>query len=273
MNSTHISLLIKRLTTLFEIPYNPFKKKITLTDSRTYDITQLADFVADLIYEGRNYDLTIIENFLDEASFKQFLAQNEHPVIFFERTTTGIVPVIWGKDIKKNANYGYRYQNSQELSHNIDKDFFYLLAENQPELSHNGKVLFLTIFPMESLVSNSLSPDDSKTLKPLQRLLRLLSNEKKDISYIYIYAIVTGLISLTLPLGIQAIIGLISGGLVFSSVYVLVGLVIAGIILTGILQIVQISLVETLQRRVFAKAAYEFTYRIPRIRAEALLKY
>lgn len=273
MNSTHISLLIKRLTSLFKVPYDPFKQKNTLVDSRTYSDSQLTDFIADLIYEGRDYDLTIIENFLDEASFKQFIAQNEHPVIFFERTPTGIVPVLWGKNIKKNANYGFRYEGLTEKSDNTPKDFFYLHAENQPELSHNGQVLFLTIFPMESLVSNSFSPDDNKTLTPLQRLFRLLGNEKKDISYIYIYAIVTGLISLTLPLGIQAIIGLISGGLVFSSVYVLVGLVIAGIIFTGILQIVQISLVETLQRRVFAKAAYEFTYRIPRIRAEALLKY
>ena len=101
----------------------------------------------------------------------------------------------------------------------------------------------------------------------------MLSNEKKDIYYIYLYAIVAGLISLTLPIGIQAIINLISGGMVFSSVYVLVGLVIVGVLVGGVLQIVQVSLVEVLQQRVFAKAAFEFTYRIPHIRTEALAGY
>jgi len=99
----------------------------------------------------------------------------------------------------------------------------------------------------------------------------MLRKEKKDITTIYIYAIVVGIISLTLPLGIQAIIGLISGGLFFSSVYVLVGVVILGIIFSGILQIYQQTLVEILQRRVFAKAAFEFTYRIPRVKSESLL--
>jgi ABC-type bacteriocin/lantibiotic exporter with double-glycine peptidase domain len=80
-----------------------------------------------------------------------------------------------------------------------------------------------------------------------------------------------GIISLTLPLGIQAIIGLVSGGLFFSSVYVLVGVVILGIVFSGILQIYQQTLVEILQRRVFAKAAFEFTYRIPRVKSESLL--
>jgi ABC-type bacteriocin/lantibiotic exporter with double-glycine peptidase domain len=37
------------------------------------------------------------------------------------------------------------------------------------------------------------------------------------------------------------------------------------------MQIYQLTLVEILQRRVFTKAAFEFTYRIPRVKSEALL--
>jgi len=107
-------------------------------------------------------------------------------------------------------------------------------------------------------------------LTPVQRLFRLLGEERRDIGYLYVYAIVSGLIALSLPLGVQAIIGLISGGLVFSSVYVLIGLVVLGTLLVGLLQIAQISLVEVLQRRVFARAAIELAYRIPRLRPEAL---
>ncbi|RIV23663.1 ABC transporter ATP-binding protein [Fibrisoma montanum] len=107
----------------------------------------------------------------------------------------------------------------------------------------------------------------------LQRLIRLLGTEKKDIWYIYLYAIITGLISLSLPLGIQAVFNLVSGGLVFSSVYVLIGLVVAGVLATGLLMVGQMTLVEILQQRIFAKAAFEFTYRLPRIEPKALAAY
>jgi len=98
----------------------------------------------------------------------------------------------------------------------------------------------------------------------------MLGNERRDIIYLYVYAVVSGLIALSVPLGVQVIIGLISGGLVFSSVYLLIGLVVVGTLLVGLLQIAQISLVEILQRRVFAKAAIELAYRTPRLRSEAL---
>ncbi|MFN8355400.1 MAG: ATP-binding cassette domain-containing protein [Spirosomataceae bacterium] len=273
MQSEDILQVIKYLLQLVELPYDPFKKQHQLSNRQTYSSGQIKEFIADLILEARDYDLTLVEHSLDQASFEEFVAQNEHPVVVFEHHQQGVTPIVIGKDIKKNTAYQVRFENGVMRQQPSDTSAKYYQTSNQADETRNFKVLFLAVFPMQALVSQSPSAEETKPLKPLQRLFRLLENEKKDISYIYIYAIVTGLISLTLPLGIQAIIGLISGGLVFSSVYLLVGLVIVGIIFTGILQIVQISLVETLQRRIFVKAAYEFTYRIPRIRAEALLKY
>jgi ABC-type bacteriocin/lantibiotic exporter with double-glycine peptidase domain len=46
--------------------------------------------------------------------------------------------------------------------------------------------------------------------------------------------------------------------------------VIIGVLLSGGLQVVQISLVEFLQRRIFTKASLEFAFRIPRIRMESI---
>ena len=64
--------------------------------------------------------------------------------------------------------------------------------------------------------------------KPLKRLYGLLELDRKDISYIYLYAIFSGIITLSLPLGIQAIIGLIAGGTMSNSLYILVGIVTLG---------------------------------------------
>ncbi|WP_020607064.1 ABC transporter transmembrane domain-containing protein [Spirosoma spitsbergense] len=118
-------------------------------------------------------------------------------------------------------------------------------------------------------VLQTLSPPPS----PVQRLIQLLTNEKKDIGYIYLYALVTGLISLSLPLGIQAVFNLVSGGVIFSSVYLLIGVVILGVLITGLLLVAQMTLVEVLQQRIFVKAAFEFTYRLPRIQPDAFSGY
>jgi ABC-type bacteriocin/lantibiotic exporter with double-glycine peptidase domain len=101
----------------------------------------------------------------------------------------------------------------------------------------------------------------------------LLGNEKRDIGYIYVYAMIIGLISLSLPIGIQSIINLISGGMFTNSIVVLISLVIVGVLISGGLQIMQMTMVEILQRRIFAKASFELAYRIPRVKIESLAGY
>ena len=48
-------------------------------------------------------------------------------------------------------------------------------------------------------------------LSPWQRFIKLLNLERKDIFQIFYYAIFSGLVALSLPLGIQAIVNLIQG--------------------------------------------------------------
>lgn len=108
-------------------------------------------------------------------------------------------------------------------------------------------------------------------ITPLRRFFRLLQVDKKDIGYIYIYAIFSGLITLTLPLGIQAIIGLIVGGTISTAWMILIAVVTLGTALTGWLKVMQLSVTETIQRRIFTRSAFDFAYRIPRLPMEELL--
>lgn len=55
---------------------------------------------------------------------------------------------------------------------------------------------------------------------PFKRLLRMLELDRQDIIYVYVYAVLAGIITLSLPLGIQAIIGLIAGGSVSSALFI-----------------------------------------------------
>ena len=107
-------------------------------------------------------------------------------------------------------------------------------------------------------------------LTPVQRLFRLLNAERRDIGYLYVYAALTGLISLTLPLGLQSVIGFVSSGTISTSLVVLISFVVVGTLLVGALQVMQVYLVEFIQQRLFARVALDFAVRLPRVRTEAL---
>lgn len=114
------------------------------------------------------------------------------------------------------------------------------------------------------------SENRRKISATLARFYRLLEVDKQEILSIYVYAIFNGLIALSLPLGIQAIINLISAGQVSTSWIVLVTVVIAGVALTGVIQIMQLAITENLQQKIFTRSAFEFAYRLPRLRLENL---
>ena len=106
--------------------------------------------------------------------------------------------------------------------------------------------------------------EQQTTLKPFQRLMRLLNVDRKDISHIYFYSFFVGITNLSLPLGIQAIINMIQLGSISASWIVLIALVITGIVFSGLLQYIQLRITETLQQKIFVRSSFEFAYRIPR---------
>jgi ABC-type bacteriocin/lantibiotic exporter with double-glycine peptidase domain len=110
-------------------------------------------------------------------------------------------------------------------------------------------------------------------LSPTERFWRLLKPDKKEIQNVYVYSIFYGLVNLSLPLGIQAIVNLIQAGQISTSWVVLVTFVVLGVALIGVLQIFQLRITENLQQRIFTRAAFEFSYRIPRTKMSELIKH
>ncbi len=102
-------------------------------------------------------------------------------------------------------------------------------------------------------------------MTPLKRLYNLYSLDRRDIYQILFYAAFAGLISLSLPLGIQAIVNFIQSGRVSVSWIVLVFIVTAGVVLGGILSLMQLRITENLQQKIFIRSSFEFAARLPRI--------
>jgi ABC-type bacteriocin/lantibiotic exporter with double-glycine peptidase domain len=107
-------------------------------------------------------------------------------------------------------------------------------------------------------------------MTPLKRFYNLLKLDKRDVSQIFFYAIFAGLISLSLPLGIQAITNLIQSGRVSASWIALIVLVVFGVILVGILSLMQLRITENLQQKIFVRSSFEFGARLPKIKTNQL---
>lgn len=229
-------------------------------NQRTYSQSDLSEFKRDLIEGGNKIRVLLMEYHLDDTSFEDFFSNQSTPVLAFIQEDE-IKPVLLSVSKKKITLTTFS-ANSTSAEQVLSLSAIPFLKNNQ------GEIGFFAVFAYESPVS--FNTKDGESPSPLKRLLKLLGTERKEILYILFYAILIGLIGLVVPLGIQTTVELISGGVFFSSVYVLIALVIIGVLLSGALQIVQISLVEFLQRRIFTKASLEFAFRIPRIRLESI---
>ncbi len=113
---------------------------------------------------------------------------------------------------------------------------------------------------------------EQSNISPLNRFWLLLKPDSIEIRNVYIFAVLSGILSLALPLGIQAIINFIQIGQVSTSWIVLVFLVVLAIGFSGVLTIAQMRITENLQQRIFVKSAFEFADRIPKIKMDELIK-
>lgn len=264
INNHHIIRILREAALLLNHDYDPESLHFVEVNNRTYHEDEFTEFKRDLFEAANKIQIMMLQYHLSPQDFKTFIEKEEQFVLAFRKTETGFLPVIIHPAGKR------RMQTTIESRQAVQDAF-----DEQSEFykDENEEIVFFVLFPQESLVSDFGLDETSggKTLNPINRLIRLLHAERSQINYIFFFALVTGLISLVLPLGIQATVELISGGVFFSSVYVLIGIVILGVVFGGILQIIQISLVEHLQRRIFTKASLEFAYRIPRLKAESII--
>jgi ATP-binding cassette subfamily B protein len=113
--------------------------------------------------------------------------------------------------------------------------------------------------------------------RSLYKLFRLLRLDGKSITALYLLSILSGLIQLSLPLGIQAIINfaIVATGRkqLPASMWVLILLVVLGVLFTGMLKINQMKIVEKIQQKIFTRFSFEFSYRIPKLNVISIDQY
>ena len=106
-----------------------------------------------------------------------------------------------------------------------------------------------------------------------RKLFQYITKKKKDVGSIYIYAIMSGLVQLSIPLGIQAIVSFVLGATMVTSLYLLIAFVVLGTFLAGFFRIRVMQIIEKIQQKIFVEYALAFAEKLPRINLTANKKY
>lgn len=117
-----------------------------------------------------------------------------------------------------------------------------------------------------------MSVDGMHHPQPLERFWALVKVDARDLSILVSYTLVTGLLSLAVPLAAQAVVNTIAAGIFLQPLIVMTVLLFAGLLFVAILRMFKLRLVETLQQRIFARVVMQLGARIPKIQTEALSK-
>ena len=139
------------------------------------------------------------------------------------------------RNIKRDENNQYNWLLVQPM----------LAAENASRFHYQGAV-------------------SSETLPPLKRFFALLKPEASDVRTIVVFSIIIGLLSLTLPLAVEAVVNTIAFGRYLQPLVVLSLIVMTFLLFRAGLSILMTVVAEIIQRKLFVRTVEDLSYRLTR---------
>jgi putative ABC transport system ATP-binding protein len=110
-------------------------------------------------------------------------------------------------------------------------------------------------------------------VSPWQRVLALIELERRDVAVVVIFGVLVALLSLATPLAVQALVSGIASSALLQPLIV-VSVVLGVAILAGsILRVLQFTVVELLQRRIFVRLVADLAWRLPRLTVDERNKH
>jgi ABC-type bacteriocin/lantibiotic exporter with double-glycine peptidase domain len=105
---------------------------------------------------------------------------------------------------------------------------------------------------------------------PFDRFLILMRAESSDIWIVVVFAMISGLLGMTTPLAVEALVNTVAFGRFLQPVVVLSIMLLAFLLFRAAIQTFQTFVVEIIQRRLFARVAADLSYRLPRVRRDGI---
>jgi ABC-type bacteriocin/lantibiotic exporter with double-glycine peptidase domain len=138
------------------------------------------------------------------------------------------------------------------------------------ELSPTSPASWMAFQPMFacSVHSDHEGGDEHRHPAPLARLLNLLKPDRSDISVILIYAAAIGLLALSTPIAVEALVNTVAFGQLLQPIVVLAGMLAVFLGFAAAMRALQTYTAEIVQRRIFVRIAGELAHRLPRVRGD-----
>ncbi len=109
---------------------------------------------------------------------------------------------------------------------------------------------------------------DEAHLPPLQRLVKMMQVEKKDLWRVVLLAVASGLLSLATPAAVQSLVNTVALGGMIQPLTVLSTMLFIFLAFFGAVSVLQSYIVELMQRRVFIRMSADLANRLPKVKWE-----
>ena len=101
--------------------------------------------------------------------------------------------------------------------------------------------------------------------KPWQQYLRLLGPEAADLRTIVVYGAASAVLTLAVPLTVDALISNITFGTLLTPLVVLVSILMGCLVMQAVLRALQAWIAEVIERRIFVRVVSDLSWRLPRV--------
>jgi putative ABC transport system ATP-binding protein len=139
----------------------------------------------------------------------------------------------------------------------------------QLDVDENGSYQWLLVQPMLSAENASRfhyqTGTQAEPLEPLRRFMAFLKPEAKDIRAIFVFSVIIGLLSLTTPLAVEAVVNTIAFGRYLQPLIVLSFIVLVFLGFRASLNVLMTIVTEIIQRKLFVRTVEDLSYRLTRV--------
>lgn len=163
-----------------------------------------------------------------------------------------------------NVNGDDRIEPNRWLRKNLECDregnYCWLLVQPMLAVDHASRFQYQGGFQAEPL-------------KPFRRFIAFLKPEAADVRNILVFSIIIGLLSLTLPLAVEAIVNTIAFGRYLQPLIVLCLIVLVFLGFRAGLSVLMTVVTEIIQRKLFVRTVEDLSYRLTRVPLSTWQKY
>ena len=149
MNNQQIIRCLQECATKLKIDINISSLKHIDTNTRHYDLDEVAEFQRDLVEAANDAGMVLIEKTLDRSTLKELITDNKTPLIIFIEQEGSFYPAFIKRSKRKTVLEFIT--NNADLSVLEIEDF----SSIKFSLTKSGEILTLSCFAYQSIINPS----------------------------------------------------------------------------------------------------------------------